>query len=167
MEIANPKPMGNIYNKLGDKVSPQTPKLKQGGTNHQSQDLHAIRVCVGARRWKHRGGCLKGLTTEEPQKLVRIHWKVGWPVWKEQLRLGGDLTSPVLGECLGDMVKGLEGLRAIQPLRTLKSDLPGLPDRIEKLPGVESELTGIGKKDLSRPKQRRIEPWNPRKQPCF
>lgn len=76
---------------------------------------------------------------------------MGRPVWKEQLRLGRDLTSPVLDECLGDMVKGLEGLGAIRPLRTLKSDLPGLLVRIvlltgEKLLGVESESTRIGKR---------------------
>lgn len=86
-----------------------------------------------------------------PKELIRIHWKVGRPIWKEQLRLGRDLTSPILGECFGYLVKGLEGLGAIWPLRTLKSDLPGLPVKIvfltgEKLLGVESELIGIGKR---------------------
>lgn len=41
-----------------------------------------------------------------PKELIRIHWKVGRPIWKEQLRLGRDLTSPILGECFGYMVKG-------------------------------------------------------------
>lgn len=50
-----------------------------------------------------------------PKELIRIHWTVGQPIWKEQLRLGRDLTSPILGECFGYMVKGLKDLEQFCP----------------------------------------------------
>lgn len=30
------------------------------------------------------------------KELIRIHWKVGWPVWKLHLKLGRDLISLTL-----------------------------------------------------------------------
>lgn len=68
---------------------------------------------MGARRQKEALGMLSNgpKNRRTPKELIRIHWKEGRPIWKEQLRLGRDFTCSTLDECFGYMVMGLKVLK--------------------------------------------------------
>lgn len=170
MEIAKSEPIGQcLTTKLGDEVCPWALKFKQVGDKPPSTRPAGCQGLYGSKKTE-----ALGMLSDEPEnrrtlkELIRIHWKVGQPIWKEQLRLGRDLTSPILGECFGYTVKGLKGFGTVWPLRTLKTDLgrttfwDSIPHWGET-PGSRIRTDEDREKSRSRLKLWRTEPRNTRK----